>query len=59
MFLNMQKTKRRSWKTCPSGFNFFIHDLIILPALTFLVGGVTLNFQYPELKSTIRYNLQF
>jgi general L-amino acid transport system permease protein len=35
-------------KHVPAGLiSLFI--LIILPALTFLMGGVTLNFQYPEL----------
>ena len=34
--------------------------IIILPALTFLAGGVTLNFQYPELNqlSTTVYNFK-
>ena len=34
--------------------------IVILPALTFLAGGVTLNFQYPELNqlSTTVYNFK-
>ena len=48
VFKYAKKQREEFGKHVPAGL-ISIAILIILPALTFLIGGVTLNFQYPEL----------
>ena len=48
VFNYAKKQREEIGKHVPAGF-ISLGIIIILPMLTFLVGGVTLNFQYPEL----------
>jgi len=48
VFKYAKKQREEVGKHVPAGL-ISLSILIILPALTFLIGGVTLNFEYPEL----------
>ena len=59
IFKYAKKQREEIGKHVPAGL-ISLGVIIILPALTFLAGGVTLNFQYPELNqiSTTVYNFK-
>ena len=59
IFKYAKKQREEIGKHIPAGL-ISLGVIIILPALTFLAGGVTLNFQYPELNqlSTTVYNFK-
>ena len=59
IFKYAKKQREEIGKHVPAGL-ISLGVIIILPALTFLTGGVTLNFQYPELNqiSTTVYNFK-
>ena len=48
VFKHAKKQREEFGKHVPAGW-ISIAIFFIIPALTFLIGGVTLNFQYPEL----------
>ena len=48
VFNYAKKQREEIGKHVPAGF-ISLGIIIIIPMITFLVGGVTLNFQYPEL----------
>ena len=48
VFKHAKKQREEFGKHVPAGW-IAIAIFFIIPALTFLIGGVTLNFQYPEL----------
>ena len=48
VFKYAKKQREEIGKHVPAGIISFL-IIIILPLLTFLIGGVTLNFEYPEL----------
>ena len=48
VFKHAKKQREEFGKHVPAGW-ISISIFFIIPALTFLIGGVTLNFQYPEL----------
>ena len=48
VFKHAKKQREEFGKHVPAGW-LSIAIFFIIPALTFLIGGVTLNFQYPEL----------
>jgi len=48
VFKYAKKQREEVGKHVPAGL-ISLSILIIVPALTFLIGGVTLNFEYPEL----------
>lgn len=48
VFKHAKKQREEFGKHVPAGW-VSIAIFFIIPALTFLIGGVTLNFQYPEL----------
>ena len=48
VFNYAKKQREEIGKHIPAGF-ISLGIIIIIPMITFLVGGVTLNFQYPEL----------
>ena len=48
VFKHAKKQREEFGKQVPGGW-ISIAIFFIIPALTFLIGGVTLNFQYPEL----------
>ena len=60
IFSNYAKKQREEFgKHLPTGF-ISLGILIMLPMITFLLGGVSLNFQYPELNqlSDTVYNFE-
>ena len=59
IFKYAKKQREEIGKHIPAGL-ISLGVIIILPALTFIAGGVTLNFQYPELNqlSTTVYNFK-
>ena len=59
VFNYAKKQREEIGKHVPAGL-ISLGVIIIIPMLTFLVGGVTLNFQYPELNqlSNTVYNFK-